>query len=143
MLFSIDPHLSGRPGARQGALAQEQARYRQTERDLRRIRELQKGFASEASWTYILNFEQEQGQYRGRQGRGAVQADRSRLHHVEAPISGITSEAVSEGSLIVANDPNSSLLTRSPSSTRSTSTMPMLTARPCRTAWCACPKTTS
>ena len=43
-----------------GALAQEQARYRQTDRDLKRIRELQKkGFASESELDrYISNFEQ-------------------------------------------------------------------------------------
>lgn len=49
VLFRIDPRPYEAALARaKGALAQEQARFRQTDRDLKRIRELQKkGFASE------------------------------------------------------------------------------------------------
>ena len=98
-----------------GALAQEQARYRQTDRDLKRIRELQKkGFASESELDrYISNFEQSKANLEAAQAN--VQAKQIDLEYttVEAPISGITSkEAVSEGSLMVASDPNASLLTQ-------------------------------
>ena len=50
VMFRIDPRTYQAALSRaKGALAQEQARYRQTERDLKRIRELQKkGFASES-----------------------------------------------------------------------------------------------
>src|SRR5690606_20723009 len=61
VLFRIDPRPYQAALARaKGALAQEQARYRQTERDLKRIRELQqKGFASESELdNAISNFEQ-------------------------------------------------------------------------------------
>lgn len=116
VLFSIDPRTYQAALARaKGALAQEQARYRQTERDLRRIRELQKkGFASESELdNAISNFEQSKANIEA--ARADVQSKQIDLDYttVEAPISGITSkEAVSEGSLIVANDPNSSLLTQ-------------------------------
>ena len=116
VLFSIDPRTYQAALARaKGALAQEQARYRQTERDLRRIRELQKkGFASESELdNAISNFEQSKANIEA--ARAEVQSKQIDLDYttVEAPISGITSkEAVSEGSLIVANDPNSSLLTQ-------------------------------
>lgn len=115
VLFSIDPRTHQAALARaKGALAQEQARYRQTERDLRRIRELQKkGFASESELdNAISNFEQSKANIEA--AKAEVQSKQIDLDYttVEAPISGITSkEAVSEGSLIVANDPNSSLLT--------------------------------
>ena len=116
VLFSIDPRTCQAALARaKGALAQEQARYRQTERDLRRIRELQKkGFASESELdNAISNFEQSKANIEA--AKAEVQSKQIDLDYttVEAPISGITSkEAVSEGSLIVANDPNSSLLTQ-------------------------------
>ncbi len=116
VLFSIDPRTYQAALARaKGALAQEQARYRQTERDLRRIRELQKkGFASESELdNAISNFEQSKANIEA--AKAEVQSKQIDLDYttVEAPISGITSkEAVSEGSLIVANDPNSSLLTQ-------------------------------
>src|SRR5690606_10976939 len=61
VLFRIDPRRYQAALARaKGALAQEQARYRQTERDLKRIRELQKkGFASESELdNAVSNFEQ-------------------------------------------------------------------------------------
>jgi len=116
VLFSIDPRTYQAALARaKGALAQEQARYRQTERDLRRIRELQKkGFASESELdNAISNFEQSKANIEA--AKAEVQSKQIDLDYttVEAPISGITSkEAVSEGSLIVASDPNSSLLTQ-------------------------------
>ena len=116
VLFRIDPRLYQAALAQaKGALAQEQARYRQTDRDLKRIRELQKkGFASESELDrYISNFEQSKANLEAAQAN--VQAKQIDLEYttVEAPISGITSkEAVSEGSLMVANDPNASLLTQ-------------------------------
>lgn len=61
ILFRIDPRTYEAALARaKGALAQEQARYRQTERDLKRTRELQKkGYASESELdNAISNFEQ-------------------------------------------------------------------------------------
>jgi len=116
VLFRIDPRLYQAALAQaKGALAQEQARYRQTDRDLKRIRELQKkGFASESELDrYISNFEQSKANLEAAQAN--VQAKQIDLEYttVEAPISGITSkEAVSEGSLMVASDPNASLLTQ-------------------------------
>ena len=116
VLFRIDPRPYQAALARaKGVLAQEQARYRQTERDLKRIRELQgKGFASESELdNAISNFEQSKANIEA--AKAEVQSKQIDLDYttVEAPISGITSkEAVSEGSLIVANDPNSSLLTQ-------------------------------
>ena len=96
-----------------GALAQQQARYRQTERDLKRIRELQKkGFASESELeNAISNFEQSKANIQAAEAE--VQSKQIDLDYttVKAPISGITSkETVSEGSLMVAGDPNASLL---------------------------------
>lgn len=116
VLFRIDARSYQAALARaKGALAQEQARYRQTERDLKRIRELQKkGFASESELdNAISNFEQSKANIEA--AKAEVQAKQIDLDYttVEAPISGITSkETVSEGSLMVAGDPNSSLLTQ-------------------------------
>ena len=116
VMFRIDPRTYQAALSRaKGALAQEQARYRQTDRDLKRIRELQKkGFASESELDrYISNFEQSKANLEAAQAN--VQAKQIDLEYttVEAPISGITSkEAVSEGSLMVASDPNASLLTQ-------------------------------
>ncbi len=116
VLFRIDPRPYQAALARaKGALAQEQARYRQTERDLKRIRELQrKGFASESELdNAVSNFEQSKANIEA--ARAELQAKQIDLDYttVEAPISGITSkESVSEGSLMVAGDPNSSLLTQ-------------------------------
>ncbi|AYC31485.1 efflux RND transporter periplasmic adaptor subunit [Pseudomonas cavernae] len=116
VLFRIDPRLYQAALAQaKGALAQEQARYRQADRDLKRIRELQKkGFASESELDrYISNFEQSKANIEA--AKANVQAKQIDLDYttVKAPISGITSkETVSEGSLVAANDPNSSLLTR-------------------------------
>ncbi len=116
VLFRIDPRPYQAALARaKGALAQEQARYRQTERDLKRIRELQKkGFASESELdNAVSNFEQSKANIEA--ARAEVQARQIDLDYttVEAPISGITSkETVSEGSLMVAGDPNASLLTQ-------------------------------
>ena len=115
VLFRIDPRPYQAALARaKGALAQEQARYRQTERDLKRIRELQgKGFASESELdNAISNFEQSKANIEAAQAE--VQSKQIDLDYttVEAPISGITSkETVSEGSLMVAGDPSASLLT--------------------------------
>ena len=115
VLFRIDPRPYQAALARaKGVLAQEQARYRQTERDLKRIRELQgKGFASESELdNAISNFEQSKANIEAAQAE--VQSKQIDLDYttVEAPISGITSkETVSEGSLMVAGDPNASLLT--------------------------------
>ncbi|MGQ7959571.1 efflux RND transporter periplasmic adaptor subunit [Pseudomonas sp. SP16.1] len=116
LLFRIDPRPYQAALARaKGALAQEQARYRQTERDLRRIRELQKkGFASESELdNAVSNFEQSKANIEAAQAE--VQARQIDLDYttVKAPITGITSrESVSEGSLIVAGDPSASLLTQ-------------------------------
>ena len=115
VMFRIDPRTYQAALARaKGALAQEQARYRQTDRDLRRIRELQKkGFASESELdNAISNFEQSKANIQAAEAE--VQSKQIDLDYctVEAPISGITSkETVSEGSLMVAGDPSASLLT--------------------------------
>lgn len=115
VLFRIDarPYQAALARAK-GALAQEQARYRQTERDLKRIRELQrKGFASESELdNAVSNFEQSKANIEA--AKAEVQSKQIDLDYttVEAPISGITSkETVSEGSLMVAGDPSASLLT--------------------------------
>ncbi|MCY1291487.1 Toluene efflux pump periplasmic linker protein TtgG [compost metagenome] len=116
VLFRIDPRTYEAALARaKGSLAQEQARYRQTERDLKRVRELQKkGYASESELdNAISNFEQSKANVEAAQAE--VKARQIDLDYttVEAPISGITSkETRSEGSLVVAGDPNSSLLTQ-------------------------------
>ena len=115
VLFRIDPRpYQAALGQAQGSLAQAQARYRQTDRDLRRIRELQKkGFASESELDrYISNFEQAKADVEA--ARANVQAKQIDLNYttVTAPISGMASKEVrSEGSLVAAADPNSSLLT--------------------------------
>lgn len=114
VMFRIDPRTYQAALSRaKGALAQEQARYRQTERDLKRIRELQKkGFASESELdNAVSNFEQSKANIQAAQAE--VQSKQIDLDYttVKAPISGITSkETVSEGSLMVAGDPNASLL---------------------------------
>ncbi|WP_408636971.1 efflux RND transporter periplasmic adaptor subunit [Pseudomonas aestuarii] len=114
VMFRIDPRTYQAALARaKGALAQEQARYRQTERDLKRIRELQKkGYASESELdNAISNFEQSKANIQAAEAE--VQSKQIDLDYctVTAPISGITSkETVSEGSLMVAGDPNASLL---------------------------------
>ncbi|MCW1938203.1 efflux RND transporter periplasmic adaptor subunit [Pseudomonas sp. MDMC_285] len=116
VLFRIDsrPYEAALARAK-GALAQEQARFRQTDRDLKRIRELQKkGFASESEVdNAISNFEQSKANIEAAQAE--VQSRQIDLDYttVKAPITGITSkESVSEGSLIVAGDPSASLLTQ-------------------------------
>lgn len=114
VMFRIDSRTYQAALSRaKGALAQEQARYRQTERDLKRIRELQKkGFASESELdNAISNFEQSKANIQAAEAE--VQSKQIDLDYttVKAPISGITSkETVSEGSLVVAGDPNASLL---------------------------------
>lgn len=114
VMFRIDPRTYQAALSRaKGALAQEQARYRQTERDLKRIRELQKkGFASESELdNAVSNFEQSKANIQTAEAE--VQSKQIDLDYttVKAPISGITSkETVSEGSLMVAGDPSASLL---------------------------------
>ena len=114
VMFRIDSRTYQAALSRaKGALAQEQARYRQTERDLKRIRELQKkGFASESELdNAVSNFEQSKANIQAAEAE--VQSKQIDLDYttVKAPISGITSkETVSEGSLVVAGDPNASLL---------------------------------
>lgn len=114
VMFRIDPRTYQAALSRaKGALAQEQARYRQTERNLKRIRELQKkGFASESELdNAVSNFEQSRANIQAAEAE--VQSKQIDLDYttVKAPISGITSkETVSEGSLMVAGDPNASLL---------------------------------
>ena len=116
VLFRIDPRIYAAALARaKGALAQEQARLHQTERDLKRIRELQgKGFASESELdNAISNFEQSKANIQAAQAE--VQAKQIDLDYttVKAPITGMTSkETRSEGSLVAASDPSSSLLTQ-------------------------------
>lgn len=115
VMFQIDPRpYQAALGQAKGALAQAQARYRQTERDLKRIRELQvKGFASAMELDrYVSSFEQAKADVEA--SRANVQAKQIDLDYttVKAPISGMASkQTVSEGSLVTANDPNSSLLT--------------------------------
>ncbi|MNM99772.1 Efflux pump periplasmic linker BepD precursor [compost metagenome] len=115
-LFLIDqrPYQAALAQAK-GSLAQTQARYRQTDRDLRRIRELQKkGFASESELDrYISAFEQAKADVQA--AKANVDSKQIDLNYttVIAPISGVASkETRSEGSLVVASDPNSSLLTK-------------------------------
>lgn len=116
VLFRIDPRTYEAAVARaKAAVAQAQARYRQAERNLERIRQIQaKGFASGSELDgAISDFEQ---------ARANIEAARAELKTreidldyttVKAPISGITSrETRSEGSLVVAGDPGSSLLTQ-------------------------------
>lgn len=97
VLFRIDPRpYQAALGQAQGSLAQAQARYRQTDRDLRRIRELQKkGFASESELDrYISNFEQAKADVEA--ARANVQAKQIDLNYttVTAPISGMASKEV-------------------------------------------------
>lgn len=114
VMFRIDPRTYQAALSRaKGALAQEQARYRQTERDLKRIRELQKkGFASESELdNAISNFEQSKANIQAAEAEVLSKQIDLDYTTVKAPISGITSkETVSEGSLMVAGDPNASLL---------------------------------
>ncbi len=114
VMFRIDPRIYQAALSRaKGALAQEQARYRQTERNLKRIRELQKkGFASESELdNAVSNFEQSKANIQAAQAEVLSKQIDLDYTTVKAPISGITSkETVSEGSLMVAGDPNASLL---------------------------------
>ncbi len=114
VMFRIEPRTYQAALSRaKGALAQEQARYRQTERDLKRIRELQKkGFASESELdNAISNFEQSKANIQAAEAEVLSKQIDLDYTTVKAPISGITSkETVSEGSLMVAGDPNASLL---------------------------------
>jgi membrane fusion protein (multidrug efflux system) len=115
VLFVIDPKPYEAALARaKGAQAQAQARLWQTEREVKRIRELQKrGFASEKELDDATsNFEQSKANLES--AKADVQSRQIDLDYttVKAPISGASSqETVSEGSLMVAGDPNASLLT--------------------------------
>lgn len=115
VLFVIDqkPYEAALARAK-GAQAQAQARLWQTEREMKRIRELQKrGFASEKELDDATsNFEQSKANLES--AKADVQSRQIDLNYttVEAPISGASSqETVSEGSLMVAGDPDASLLT--------------------------------
>lgn len=115
VLFVIDPKPYEAALARaKGSQAQMQARTWQTERELKRIRELQKrGFASEKELDDATsNYEQSKANLES--AKADVQSRQIDLDYttVKAPISGASSqETVSEGSLMVAGDPNASLLT--------------------------------
>lgn len=116
LLFRIDPRQYQAALARaKAALAQEQARLRQAERDLKRVRTLaERGFASDRELdNSISTFEQAKANLEA--ARAEVQSRQIDLDYttVRAPITGITSrEARSEGSLVVAGDQASSLLTQ-------------------------------
>jgi membrane fusion protein (multidrug efflux system) len=114
VMFRIDPRTYQAALSRaKGALAQEQARFRQTDRDLKRIRELQKkGYASESELdNAVSNYEQSKANIQAAEAQVLSKQIDLDYTTVKAPISGITSqETVSEGSLMVAADPNSSLL---------------------------------
>lgn len=116
VLFRIDARTYQAALSRaKAALAQEQARYRQAERNLKRIRELQgKGFASESELdNAISSFEQSRANIQAAEAELLSRQIDLDYTTVKAPISGITSkETRSEGSLMVAGDPNSSLLTQ-------------------------------
>lgn len=116
VLFRIDPRQYQAAVAQaKAAVAQEQARLRQTERDLKRVRTLAaKGFASDRELDNSISAYE--------QSRANLEAAEAELNSrqidldyttVKAPISGITSrEARSEGSLVIAGDPQASLLTQ-------------------------------
>lgn len=114
VMFRIDPRTYQAALSRaKGALAQEQARFRQTDRDLKRIRELQKkGYASESELdNAVSNYEQSKANIQAAEAEVLSKQIDLDYTTVKAPISGITSqETVSEGSLMVAGDPNASLL---------------------------------
>jgi membrane fusion protein (multidrug efflux system) len=114
VMFRIDPRIYQAALSRaKGALAQEQARFRQTDRDLKRIRELQKkGYASESELdNAVSNYEQSKANIQAAEAEMLSKQIDLDYTTVKAPISGITSqETVSEGSLMVAGDPNASLL---------------------------------
>lgn len=115
-LFRIDPRQYAAALSRaKAALAQEQARLRQAERDLKRVRTMaDKGYASERERdNAISTFEQTKANLEAAEAE--VQSRQIDLDYttVRAPISGITSrEARSEGSLVIAGDPAASLLTQ-------------------------------
>lgn len=115
VLFRIDPRTYAAALARaKASLAQEQARFRQAERNLKRIGELQKkGYASESELdNAISSFEQSKANIQAAEAEVLSRQIDLDYTTVKAPISGITSkETRSEGSLVVAGDPNSSLLT--------------------------------
>lgn len=116
VLFKIDPRTYEANLARAKAtLAQEQARHRQAERNLERIKKIQaKGYASSSELDNAISaYEQTKANIEA--ARAEVLARQIDLDYttVRAPISGITSqEARSEGSLVVAADPSASLLTQ-------------------------------
>lgn len=116
VLFRIDPRTYQAAVAQaKAAVAQAQARYRQAERNLERIRQIQaKGFASGSELDSAVS-DYEQARANIEAARAELQARQIDLDYttVKAPISGITSrETRSEGSLVIAGDPTSSLLTQ-------------------------------
>jgi membrane fusion protein (multidrug efflux system) len=116
VLFRIDPRTYEAAVARaKAAVAQGQARYRQAERNLERIRQIQaKGFASGSELDgAVSEFEQSRANLEAAQAELKTRQIDLDYTTVKAPISGITSrETRSEGSLVVAGDPNASLLTQ-------------------------------
>jgi membrane fusion protein (multidrug efflux system) len=116
LLFRIDPRPYQAALSRaKAALAQEQARFNQAQRNLQRIRQLQhKGFASGSELdNAISSYEQSKANIQAAEAE--IQTRQIDLDYtlVRAPISGITSKQTrSEGSLVVAGDPSASLLTQ-------------------------------
>jgi membrane fusion protein (multidrug efflux system) len=116
VMFRIDSRQYQAAVARaKAAVAQEQARLRQTERDVKRVRTLsKKGFASERELdSSISAYEQSKANLQAAEAE--LQSRQIDLDYttVRAPISGMTSrEARSEGSLVIAGDPQASLLTQ-------------------------------
>ncbi|SDT91533.1 membrane fusion protein, multidrug efflux system [Pseudomonas pohangensis] len=116
VMFRIDSRQYQAAVARaKAAVAQEQARLRQTERDVKRVRTLsKKGFASERELDNSISaYEQSKANLQAAEAE--LQSRQIDLDYttVRAPISGMTSrEARSEGSLVIAGDPQASLLTQ-------------------------------
>ena len=150
VLFRIDPRTY-QAAVAQAKAAVAQARYRQAERNLERIRQIQaKGFASGSELDSAVS-DYEQARANIEAARAELQARQIDLDYttVKAPISGITSrETRSEGSLVIAGDPTSSLLTQI-SQLRCTSISATrirywsVCVASCRPATCACRRTAS
>lgn len=115
VLFKIDSRTYEAALARaKAALAQEQARFRQAERNLARIQQMQaKGYASSSELDNALSaFEQSRANIEAAKAEVLARQIDLDFTTVKAPISGITrQETRSEGSLVVAGDPSASLLT--------------------------------
>ena len=116
VMFRIDSRQYQAAVARaKAAVAQEQARLRQTERDVKRVRTLsKKGFASERELDNSISaYEQSKANLQAAEAEQQSRQIDLDYTTVRAPISGMTSrEARSEGSLVIAGDPQASLLTQ-------------------------------